>query len=122
MTQKRRMNATKRADALFSAAIRARGKCELAPMRPETKCSGVLQTCHLISRRYRAIRWSELNAMAGCQAHHMYFTHHPLEWDEALLKALGAHAYQGLRDLALSGKAQDPLEVIARLSEDREEA
>jgi hypothetical protein len=113
--QKKRMNYTKKADAAFSKLIRSRGICELAPMRPETECSGPLQCCHRVSRRYRAVRWNTLNAMAGCAAHHMYFTHHPLEWDQALLRSLGEHAVEGLKWMALNRPPEDPKDALARL-------
>jgi hypothetical protein len=78
--QKKRMNYTKKADSLFSAAVRSRERCEIAEWGlAGPPCSGVLQCCHIISRRYRAIRWDERNALCGCQAHHTYYTHRPLE-------------------------------------------
>jgi hypothetical protein len=112
--QKRRMSATKRADALFSKLIRSRGFCELAEMRPETECSGALQCCHIISRRYRSIRWDENNALAGCQAHHTYFTHRPLEWEEAIADAkLG---WSDIRFRALNEPPEHPKDALERLS------
>ena len=50
MTQRKRMNATKKADALFGAAVRARGKCEMAPLFPAITCNGNLQCAHIVSR------------------------------------------------------------------------
>lgn len=112
--QKKRMSATKRADAAFSKLIRSRGICELAPMRPETKCSGALQCCHIISRRYRAIRWDERNALAGCQGHHTFFTHRPLEWEQAC-RAAGID-WNDLRYLALNDPAEHPEAALERLA------
>ncbi len=63
------------ADAAFSRFIRARdGAC--------VKCGGrdYLQTMHIISRRYRQVRWNSNNALAGCRKCHTYFEHRPLEW------------------------------------------
>ena len=111
MTQKKRMNATKRADALFSAAVRSRGVCEIAEWGlAGPPCSGALQCCHIISRRYRAIRWDEDNALCGCQAHHTYYTHRPLEWEEAC--RVNGIDWDRLRDIALNGKPVDPYLVI----------
>lgn len=114
MTQKKGMNATKKADALFSAAVRARQRCEIGEWGlPGPPCSGVLQCCHIISRRYRAIRWDEDNALCGCQAHHTYYTHRPLEWEEAC-RANGIE-WDILRYRALNGPPDDPHAVIERL-------
>jgi hypothetical protein len=85
VTQRKRMASTKKADALFSKAVRSRGKCEMAGLFPKIKCNGVLQCAHIISRRYRAIRWD-------------------------------------VRQSALQLAPMDAAAVIARLSEDREEA
>ena len=112
MTQKKRMAATKRADKLFSELIRSRGRCELAVMRPETKCAGPLQCCHVVSRSYRAVRWDEMNALAGCAAHHLWFTHHPLEWE----RAIGETRWHHLRALALSAPPEKAADAVARLT------
>lgn len=112
MTQKQRMAATKRADAAFSAAIRARGRCELAAMHPDLECSGALQCCHIKSRRYRAIRWSEDNALAGCAAHHVYFTHRPEEWEDACRTA--GIDWDYLHWAALHTPPMDPFDAIER--------
>lgn len=113
-TQKSRMAATKRADAAFSKAVRDRGYCQLAAMHPDLVCSGALQCCHVISRSYRAVRWMEQNALAGCQAHHVYFTHRPLEWTDAC-KAAGID-WDYLRWAALHTPPMDPMDVLREAS------
>jgi 5-methylcytosine-specific restriction endonuclease McrA len=89
------------ADKLFSQYIRTRdGWACRACGSPE-----VPQCAHLVSRRYRAIRWNRDNAVTLCQRDHMKYTHNPLAWEAwieerfpgrlALLKvqALAAHEH-----------------------------
>ena len=65
------------ADRLFSELIRSRDgwACRVcgSPYRP--------QCAHLVSRRYRAVRWSTENAVTLCPSHHVLYTHRPLEWE-----------------------------------------
>jgi hypothetical protein len=65
------------ADVLFSKVVRSRGYCESD--RPNH--SGNLQCAHIISRSYKAVRTDESNGLCLCQGCHMYFTHHPLEFE-----------------------------------------
>lgn len=65
------------ADAAFSRFIRARDVCCLKCASREN-----LQCAHIISRRYRQLRWDSRNAMALCRSCHVYFEHRPLEWQE----------------------------------------
>lgn len=117
-TQRKRMNATKRADELFSNLIRARAiGCWAVGHRRE--CSMSLQCCHIISRRYRGIRWDERNAVAMCGAHHTYFTHHPLEWED-YAKMRGVK-WDQLRRLALYGTPEKAVDALARLKSLSEE-
>ena len=68
----------KKADSGFSQYIRDRdGVCMADPPH-----AGNLQCAHIISRSYKSIRTVPENAVALCAKHHMYFTHHPLEWRE----------------------------------------
>ena len=87
------------ADRLFSQWIRHRDGWQCTscgdPYRP--------QCGHLISRTYRAIRFTPQNATTLCSKCHVFFTHRPLEWQDwceerwpgrlAMLKAqaLAAH-------------------------------
>jgi hypothetical protein len=115
--QKKRMSYTRKADALFSAAVRSRQRCEIAEWGlAGPPCSGALQCCHIISRRYRAIRWDERNALCGCQAHHTYYTHRPLEWDQAIIENLGVEYLSHLRAKALADPPEDPKTAFNRLS------
>lgn len=68
-----------KADREFSLRVRARGHCELAG-RDAVSCLGNLQTAHIFSRRYHAIRWDEDNALCLCAAHHTFYTHRVELW------------------------------------------
>jgi hypothetical protein len=117
VTQKKRMNATKRADALFSKAVRASGPCFAAVNEPDHTCAGAKQAAHVHSRRYRAVRWDFGNCVPLCQGAHVFYTHRPLEWEEAC-RRWGIN-WDALRYVALNSPPMDPNIVIARLSEDR---
>jgi hypothetical protein len=72
----------KRADKAFSLFIRARdGGCMAAGAMGVT-CSGNLQCCHIIGRGELSIRVNPLNAIAMCQAHHMFFTPRIATWHD----------------------------------------
>jgi 5-methylcytosine-specific restriction endonuclease McrA len=68
------------ADKLFSQYIRTRDgwQCRI--------CGGIesIQCGHLVSRRYRALRWNPDNAIAICAKDHVFYTHRPLEWDATI--------------------------------------
>lgn len=110
--QKTRRNYSHQADTLFSKLVRSRGVCEI---KTDTECLGSLQCCHGFSRRYRATRWDSDNAWAGCARHHQYWTAHPIEWDDWMLRKLGMTQYASLRYRAMSGERVDPKEVLIRL-------
>ena len=102
----------KRADTMFSRYIRDRdGRCMGQGSGPA--CSGYLQCAHIISRRYRAIRWREENAMALCQAHHTFFTHRPLEWMEWCTSE--GIDWWALYRRALNDPPEKPADAIARM-------
>ena len=88
------------ADKLWSLIVRAKRYCEGEPSGPA--CSGSLQAAHGFSRRYRNTRWLLVNGFALCAAHHVYWTHRPLEWLEWLTDEWGFSVYEELRRLALS--------------------
>ena len=109
-SQRTRMNATKRADALFSKIVRSRGVCEARWDWTDFPCAGNLQCCHIISRRYRAIRWAEDNARCMCAAHHIYYTHRPLEWELA-----NEDRWDDLRARALHAPPEKAVAAVERL-------
>lgn len=105
----------KRADAMFSKYIRERdGECR-AGGTDETECSTVLQAAHIVSRRFRAIRWDEANAIALCTAHHLKFTLSPDMW-RAWLRD-NDFDWDALYWLATHNAPEKPFEAIARMKE-----
>lgn len=73
----KRSSLTRKADALASKIVRARGYCQLSELRPDGQCGGDLQCCHIIGRRYRSTRWMMKNLLAGCRDCHVFWTHRP---------------------------------------------
>jgi len=116
--QRKRMNQTKQADALYSKLIREPGWCAAVGPKTTFPCSGTLQCAHIISRRYRAIRWSLTppNAIPACGAHHVYYTHRPLEW-EAFIRERYDGLWDELRDMALHDPPEKAVDALARLKE-----
>jgi len=93
---------TTRKDREFSLAVRARGVCEI---RLAKGCRGTPDNCcHLISRRYRNVRWDEENAVAGCYPCHLYGTTHPAEWTVWCMNRLGLAGYRLLLERAYERK------------------
>jgi 5-methylcytosine-specific restriction endonuclease McrA len=109
MTAKRRQNRTKACDALFGKIIRARGACESCGQTWDLQCA------HGFSRRYRSVRWDEVNAFCLCRGCHMKFTHRPLEWDDWLKADWGEVRYWEIRHIALTAPNPDLDETHARL-------
>lgn len=103
---------TKECDALFSRIVRQEGRCA---SRRLARHGGVLQCAHGISRAYKATRWDLRNAWCLCQACHMYFTHHPLEWDLWLHETWGEELYAEMRALALTHRKPDVRELVVEL-------
>ena len=102
------------ADLLFAARIRAMngGRC-VAEGQAGVDCGGRIQCAHIIRRNYHAIRWSDDNAVPLCAGHHVWFTHHPLEW-ETFCRWSGID-YDGLRHRAFNDPPENPLDVLERL-------
>lgn len=101
------------ADALFAEHIREAGEC--AAFGTKLVCNGNLQCAHIVSRRYMAVRWSDQNALSLCGAHHTYFTHSPLEWEQ-FCRDIGID-WDGLREVALNDPPMQPMFVVERLKE-----
>lgn len=102
------------ADRRFSLFIRNRdGRCMIPTDKP---CSGPLQACHLLSRRFMATRYDEQNCVAGCRTHHAYWTANPDRWAAFLENFLGNDLQlAGLRRRAFNGDdSPDLAEVLAR--------
>jgi hypothetical protein len=48
--------------------------------RDKIACNGVLQWAHIIGRANLRLRYEPYNHLIICQAHHVFFTHNPLDW------------------------------------------
>ena len=68
------------ADRLFSEFIRTRDDWQCRACG-KTTAQAVMQCAHVVSRRYRAVRWNPHNAVCLCSGCHVKFTHDPLGWD-----------------------------------------
>jgi len=99
----------KKCDKLFADKVKSRGRCQ--------KCSKkeFLQCAHIISRRYKQVRWNLNNAMCLCRGCHLYFTHHPLEWENFVVKVVGLKTYVSIKKTALKYGKIDYEEVLERL-------
>lgn len=105
----------RKCDALFSKIIRARGKCE------ETCTGASLQCAHIISRSYLATRWDYDNALCLNVKRHMFYTHHPVEWELFLIEKIGQKKLEELRRRALNYRKMsinDYKELYERLKTD----
>ena len=107
-----RMALRKKADKLFSIAIRERDgwACRACGS------AGMPQAAHIVSRRYAAVRWSMDNCVTLCKSCHMKFTMDPLGWDDWVNERFGEGRLVQLKLRARSGVAHVDLEgVIAAL-------
>ena len=97
------------ADQLFSELIRKAGKC--------FKCGSTfhLQTAHIFTRGYYTIRWNPRNAKCLCAKCHMYFTYHPIEWENFIKYHIGEEEYNDLRRMALAYEKIDYQAIIEGL-------
>lgn len=76
-----RSHARKKADEKFRVYIKERdGRCMMAEVPIKGGCKGALQCCHIVTRGRHITQFNPSNAIAGCQAHHFYFTLRPDEW------------------------------------------
>lgn len=63
--------------------MRARGVCELGGV-DKVRCGGGFQWAHIVGRSNYRLRWELWNALCLCAGHHVYYTHHPWEWQELI--------------------------------------
>jgi len=103
-------------DRLFSRLVRTEGFCEgkgyVNPDGTITGCSAVLQCAHIVSRRYKAVRWSGANAVCLCSAHHIFFTYRPIEW-RIFVNARFAKGYMELQEEHALQVAKPDYDAIA---------
>lgn len=73
-----RRNFMEQCDKLFAKLVKHRRICSV-----EGCDSGAsIQCAHIISRSYLSLRCDFDNAIPLCAAHHTFWTHRPLEWEE----------------------------------------
>lgn len=104
------------ADKLFGQIVRLRGVCLEAIHNDYHRCAGSIQCAHVVSRSYRSVRWSEDNAMPLCAGAHVYYTHHPLEWEGFVTMRIGDDAFAALKRRALQKWDGDIEGVCVRLA------
>ena len=117
LRRKKRKANMRQCDAVFSKLVRSHGYCQgqhyISPFDGRAiECKGPLQCAHIMSRVYRATRWSWDNALCLCAAHHLWWTHHPLEWHEFVEDKIGEQAYEALRRRARQVTQVDYAEVL----------
>ena len=82
MSRPSKKTLVRKLDKLAGQRCRDRGKCEASGYRKNNKtkpvkCTAQLQWCHIKSRRYYSVRWSENNCFCLCASHHRWFTNNP---------------------------------------------
>ena len=79
--KRRPTNWMHQADTAFSKWVRARDghRCQ-AQGAVGIECKGHLQCCHIMGRGELVIRTDEDNAIAMCQAHHVFFGVRDAQW------------------------------------------
>ena len=103
----------KKADILFSLLIREAGQC--------FKCTNTyrLQCAHIITRGYFGTRWDIQNAVCLCSGCHVFFTYHPIEWEDFTDEKFGVELRpllkQRARDYTKSGRKPDYLTICEEL-------
>ena len=70
----------KKADALMSKIVRARGKCEVGKYS-DKPCSSQLQNHHYIGRKNMTLRFDPKNCFCICASHHTWYTTQSAEGD-----------------------------------------
>lgn len=104
-----RLCAVHAADQLFGRHVRQRGVCA------NCHTDADLQWCHVHSRRYKAIRWTDANSVCLCASCHLVFTLSPAEWEQ-WCRDHGID-WDGLRISALTLPPQDPMEIVEEFGE-----
>ena len=75
----------RKCDMLFSRLVRSMGFCHFEG-KDKVRCTPNLQCMHIIGRSNLRLRWDMMNCLSGCSGHHMYYTHHPLEFIETIMQ------------------------------------
>lgn len=98
-----------KADKLFSAFIRAEGKCEWCGAVNDT-----LQCAHIFTRSYNITRFDPLNAVCLCAKCHWRWHKEPIEAVEWIREYLGSDVYDELRFKAKNRVDKIDLEQIIK--------
>jgi len=100
----------RKCDILHGRIIRAQGYC--------SRCGRTqnLQRAHIFSRSYRAIEFDDRNCLCLDSACHVYFTHHPVEWEIWVQERIGLETYYELRAKAMTHVVPDYRELLAELT------
>ena len=61
---------------------------------------------HIMKRRYLNTRWDIENGRALCREHHLYADTHPAEYENMIIREIGAWEYALLREKARMVKKQ----------------
>ncbi len=109
-----RLCATHAADQEVAKVVRAQARCFGSGMLQVT-CGGGWQACHVIGRSRRALRWdiTTPNIVCMCAGHHVWFTHHPEDWREYVIRR--GIDFDALHLRAETDPPMDPLRVIEEL-------
>ena len=73
----------RKADKMYADVVKSVGRCQIRGL-DALRCSTGLQCMHILGRSNHNLRWDTLNGLAGCPAHHVYYTNHPWEWQELI--------------------------------------
>lgn len=103
-----------KADVLFSKIIRSQGLCE-ADGYGGRRCAGRLETAHIISRRYNAVRTDTRNAFCLCSGHHFWFGSHPREFSRFISDTWAQEYYDQIYQKSLSPAKFKDLDWQARI-------
>lgn len=100
-----------RADRLFAALVRRRGRCESCGTTRHLQCA------HIHSRRYVRVRWDPDNCVCLCAGCHMYYTDNPLEFAAWLQTVRTGDQLDELRRRRDVGPRPDRAELLAALED-----
>ena len=104
------------ADDLFRKRIRSRGFCQARGFLPYIRCGGILETSHVMPRRFMSVRWDDENAASICSIHHGWLTDNPHKAIDFHERLLGPERFAALKARAWEANgAPDMDEIIMRL-------
>jgi hypothetical protein len=83
---------TRALDTVFAKIVKIKGICVRCGAKEQLQC------CHIYSRRYKSIRWEELNALCLCAGCHFLAHQNPIDFGEFVREKLGVD-YERLKQL-----------------------